>query len=68
MKEQWRYPLNMPQPYSPLFQTGLSVFLRRIICPPRHKIVFTAVFLSTPLNDCNSGWAKRLELSWISPY
>ena len=56
MKEQWRFLLNMPQPCSPLLQTGFSVFLRRIICHPRHKIVFTA-----PLNDCDSGWAKTIR-------
>jgi len=56
MKEQWRFLLNMPQPGSPLLQTGLYVFLRRIICHPRHKIVFTV-----PLNDCDSGWAKTIR-------
>lgn len=56
MKEQWRFLLNMPQPCSPLLQTGLYVFLRRIICHPRHKIVFTV-----PLNDCDSGWAKTIR-------
>ena len=56
MKKHWRFPLNMPQPCSLQLQTGFSVFLRRIICPPRHKIVFTA-----PLNDCDSGWAKTIR-------
>lgn len=56
MKEQWCSLLNMPQSCSPLFQTGLSDFLRRIICHPRHKIVFTA-----PLNDCDSRWAKTIR-------
>ncbi|MGC0916593.1 hypothetical protein [Pantoea agglomerans] len=56
MKEQWRFLLNVPQPCSPLIQTGFSDFLRRIICHPRHKIVFT-----DPLNDCDSGWAKTIR-------
>jgi hypothetical protein len=37
MKEQWRFLLNVPQPCSPLIQTGFSVFLRHIICHLRHK-------------------------------
>lgn len=56
MKEQWRLLINITPPRSPLLQTGLSDFLRRIICHPRHKIVFTA-----PLNDCDSGWAKTIR-------